>query len=376
MANHCLRNTAYPGPRASLFAKRAGEVVVRAFRREVYLQMHSKNAVRRATSFGPFRLLPRERVLEKEGVPIQIGGRAFDILVALAERAGEVISNLFIRGYCLVAPRPSCPRFGDVERSARIISQDWFGSAIAHEVYQPLTGVAINAEACLLWLNRETPNLDEARRSVEWIIKDCNRASEMIRHVRALSKMADTQKAPLDINDVINEVITLVQRELNGHRVSLRMELAPALPVVIADRIQLQQMIMNLVMNGIEAMQSVADRPRQLVIQSRQDETKQLLVSVTDCGVGISAENADRLFNAFFTTKSTGMGMGLSICRSIIEAHGGRLWAEPNLPQGATFHFTLPSHQEDRVRRCKGPANSFERRPLSMKIACSSEHFP
>jgi signal transduction histidine kinase len=133
-----------------------------------------------------------------------------------------------------------------------------------------------------------------------------------------------------------------VQRELISHQILLPVELAPALPKILGDRVQLQQVIINLVMNGIEAMQSVTDRPRELVIRSRQDEKQQVLVSVTDCGVGISAENLDRLFNAFFTTKSSGMGMGLSICRSIIEAHGGRLWATANIPYGATFQFTLP----------------------------------
>jgi signal transduction histidine kinase len=176
---------------------------------------------------------------------------------------------------------------------------------------------------------------------VEWIINDGNRASEVIRRVRALANKTDIEKAPLDVNDVVTEVIVLVQRELISHLVSLRMELAPALPMIPGDRVQLQQVIINLVMNGIEAMQSVMDRPRELVIRSGQDETHQVLVSVTDCGVGISAENADRLFNAFFTTKSGGMGMGLSICRSIVEAHGGRLWATASVPHGATFQFTL-----------------------------------
>jgi signal transduction histidine kinase len=147
---------------------------------------------------------------------------------------------------------------------------------------------------------------------------------------------------PLDVNDLVREVIALLQRELISHRVTLRTEFAPALPTILGDRIQLQQVIINLVMNGIEAMQAVTDRPRELVIRSRQDEIEQVLVGVTDCGVGISAENADRLFNAFFTTKSSGMGMGLSICRSIMEAHGGWLWATANVPHGATFQFTLP----------------------------------
>jgi C4-dicarboxylate-specific signal transduction histidine kinase len=155
---------------------------------------------------------------------------------------------------------------------------------------------------------------------VECIIKDGTRAGEVIGRVRALLNKADTQMAPLDINDVVSEVIPLVRRELLNHRVSLRMELACARAVVLADRVQLQQVLINLVINGVEAMQPVTDRPRQLVIRSSHDETAQVLVTVTDCGVGISAENANQLFDPFFTTKSSGMGMGLSICRSIIEA--------------------------------------------------------
>jgi C4-dicarboxylate-specific signal transduction histidine kinase len=224
----------------------------------------------------------------------------------------------------------------------RVTTLDELSASIAHEVNQPLSAVVANAEACLRWLARETPDLDEARRSLEWIIADGNRASEVIRRVRALANKSEIEKVPLDINDVAKEVAALVQRELISDQVSLRMELAPALAMILGDRVQLQQVIINLVMNGIEAMQSVTDRPRELVIRSRQYETQQVLVSVTDRGVGISAENADRLFNAFFTTKSSGMGMGLSICRSIVEAHGGRLRATANVPHGATFQFTLP----------------------------------
>jgi PAS domain S-box-containing protein len=215
-------------------------------------------------------------------------------------------------------------------------------ASISHEVNQPLAAVVNAAAACRRWLDGGTPNLDEARSAVDWIVKEGNRASEVIRRVRALANKTDIEKVPLDIDDVVGEAIALVQRELISHRVSLRMEFAPALPMILGDRVQLQQVIINLVMNGIEAMQSVSDRPRELVIGSHQDETHRVLVIVTDSGVGISAENADRLFNAFFTTKSSGMGMGLSICRSIIEAHGGRLWATANVPHGATFQFTLP----------------------------------
>jgi PAS domain S-box-containing protein len=224
----------------------------------------------------------------------------------------------------------------------RVTTTGQLTASIAHEVNQPLAAVIANAEACLGWLGRETPDLDAARRSVEWIIDDGNRASEVIRRVRSLAKKTGIEKMPLDINDVARETIALVQRELTSHLVSLRTEFAPALPTILGDRVQLQQVIINLVMNGVEAMQAVTDRPRQLVIRSRQDQTQQVLVSVTDCGVGISAENPDRMFDAFFTTKSSGMGMGLSICRSIMEAHGGRLWATAGVSHGATFQFTLP----------------------------------
>jgi PAS domain S-box-containing protein len=230
----------------------------------------------------------------------------------------------------------------DLARVTRVTTLGELTASIAHEVNQPLAAAVANAEACLRWLDRDTPDLAAARRSVEWVIEDSRRASEVIRRVRALAKKSDIEKVPLDVNDVVREAIGLVQREVFSHQVSLRVELVSALPAILGDRVQLQQVIINLVMNGIEAMLSITDRPRELVIRSQLDEAQQVLVSVTDCGVGISAENADRLFNAFFTTKSSGMGMGLSICRSIMEAHGGRLWATANIPHGAMFQFTLP----------------------------------
>jgi PAS domain S-box-containing protein len=232
---------------------------------------------------------------------------------------------------------------------ARVTALGELAGSIAHEVNQPLAAIVTNAAACLRWLDREPANLNEARGTVQSIVKDGNRAGEVILRIRALVNKTVGEKEPLYINDVINETIGLVQHELFIHRVALRLELAPALPPVLADRVQLQQVVLNLVINGIEAMQPVMDRPRELVIRTCQDEPDHVLVMVRDSGVGVAAENADRLFDAFFTTKSSGMGMGLSICRSIVEAHGGRLSASDNIGRGATFQFTLPLHQKDNV---------------------------
>lgn len=219
-------------------------------------------------------------------------------------------------------------------------------TSIAHEINQPLAAIVANAEACLAWLDRETPDLPAARRSVEWIVDDGIRASEVIRRVRALAKKTDIEKVPLDINDVVKEVIALVTRELASQQVCLRMELAPALPMIRGDRVQLQQVIINLVMNGIEAMQPVKDRPRELVIRSCRDEAGRVQLAVADCGVGIPSADADRVFSPFFTTKANGLGMGLSICRSIVEAHGGRLSVTRKQGAGATLQFVLPLHIE------------------------------
>ena len=235
----------------------------------------------------------------------------------------------------------------ELARVTRVTTLGELTASIAHEVNQPLAAVIANAEASLRWLDRETPDLAAVRRSVEWAISDASRASDVIRGVRALANKSDIERVPLDVNDIIRGVIALVQRELVSHDVLLRTELVPAPPLVLGDRVQLQQVTINLVMNGIEAMESVTDRPRELVIRSCRDGAQRMLVSVTDCGVGISRDDADRLFKAFFTTKSGGMGMGLSICRSIVEAHGGRISASRNRGPGATFQFVLPFHQED-----------------------------
>jgi len=219
-------------------------------------------------------------------------------------------------------------------------------ASIAHEINQPLAAVIANAEACLSWLDRNPSDLEAARRSVEWIVEDGNRASEVIRRVRALAKKTDVEKASLDINDVVSDAMALVQRELSSHEVSPKLALAPDLPRTFGDRVQLQQVIINLVINAVEAMESVTGRPRELTIRSGRRDPDKVFLSVTDSGAGISDTDAERVFAPFFTTKSSGMGMGLSICRSIVEAHEGRLSASRNQKDGATFEFVLPAHEE------------------------------
>jgi PAS domain S-box-containing protein len=224
----------------------------------------------------------------------------------------------------------------------RVTALGEMAASIAHEVNQPLTGVVTYGGACLRWLDREAPRIDQARSAVEQMIESARHASDVIARIRALSKKGALETAQLDINKAIDDVIALVRREIDVHGVSLQLDLEASLPPIDGDRIQLQQVMMNLLMNGIQAMSAVTGRRRELRIRTREHGPDQILVAVEDSGIGIDPEKADQVFNAFFTTKPDGMGMGLSICRSIIEAHGGRLWATANVPHGATFQFTLP----------------------------------
>ena len=228
----------------------------------------------------------------------------------------------------------------------RVMTLGELTTSIAHEINQPLSGIVTNASACRRWLAGATPNLDEARDAVGRILRDGNRASDVITRIRALVRKTDEEKERLDMNHAIQEVAALAQGEVRRSRVALRMELAADVPPVLGDRVQLQQVILNLVMNGVEAMASVSDRPRELLIRSRQHESDKVLVAVQDSGIGIDQQNLEKVFNAFYTTKSQGMGMGLAISRSIVENHGGRLWAMPNDGPGTTFQFTLLKYQQ------------------------------
>jgi len=230
--------------------------------------------------------------------------------------------------------------------ASRVATLGEISASIAHEVNQPLAAIVANGHACLRFLDRETPDLDYVRGALEWIVKDGNRAGDVIRRVRGLLKKADIQKAQLDVNDIVSEVAALLQRELAAQYVTLRLELADAMPLIVGDRIQLQQVIINLVVNGVDAMQAVTHRPHTLLIRSYVDDSHQIVIAVKDSGAGIPQNTADRLFDAFFSTKPSGLGIGLSVCRSIIGDHGGRLWATNNTGEpGATFRFALPSHQ-------------------------------
>jgi len=226
---------------------------------------------------------------------------------------------------------------------SRVMTLGELTASIAHEVNQPLAAIVTNSNACLRWLGGATPNLAEARQAVERIIKDGYRASEVISRVRSLVKKAPPRNDLVDLNKVIVEVLALAQNEARRNRVFMKRELASDLPPVIGDRVQLQQVILNLIMNGLEAMAKVNEGARELTVSSSKDESDNLIVAVRDSGVGLDQADLERVFDAFFTTKPDGMGMGLAICRTIIESHGGRLWATANSPSGAVFQFTLPA---------------------------------
>jgi len=230
---------------------------------------------------------------------------------------------------------------GELARVSRLTTMGELAASIAHEVNQPLTAVNNNSNACLRLLANQNLQPDVLRRALEEIVADSTRASAVLARIRAFIKKAPAERNELDINEVIQEVLALAGHELDENRVMPEHQMTKALPLVLADRVQLQQVLLNLIMNGIEAMTAVTDRPRLLCVQTRIDESGDVLVAVGDSGTGLGLE-ADRVFTPFFTTKGNGMGMGLPISRSLIEAHGGRLWAAPNYPHGAVFSFTLP----------------------------------
>jgi signal transduction histidine kinase len=238
---------------------------------------------------------------------------------------------------------------------ARVMALNALTASIAHEVNQPLSGIITNASTCLRMLDGDPPNIDGARETARRTIRDGNRASDVITRLRALFSKKDFTPEPMDLNDATRECIALSLSDLQRNRVAVQPELAENLPVVNGDRIQLQQVILNLVRNASDAMVGIHDRPRQLVIRTGWEGDDGVRLTVRDAGVGIDQQSIDKIFDAFYTTKSGGMGIGLSVSRSIVEMHHGRLWAEANEGPGATFSFSIPAAPVSAGLRRPGP---------------------
>jgi PAS domain S-box-containing protein len=278
-------------------------------------------------------------------VPVLIGAATFE------EGGNEGVAfvlDVTERKRAEAAARESEQRYREVQmelaHANRTATLGQLSASIAHEIHQPITAAITYADAALRWLRAQPPNLEEVRKALGLILESGVRAGDVIDRVRALVKKAPSRRDRLAINEVVLEVIALTRREMEKNRVSVQTQLSESLPTIRGDRVQLQQLILNLVINAIEAMMGTSEGPRELVISTAKADAG-VLVTVQDSGPGLSPESVERLFEAFYTTKSGGLGMGLSICRSIIEAHRGRLWATNNAPRGAVFHFTLPAYR-------------------------------
>jgi C4-dicarboxylate-specific signal transduction histidine kinase len=271
--------------------------------------------------------------LDQTKLALAVAGTTFVILAA------ALIASLSERKRAEEALREAQ---ADLAHVSRVTTMGELCASLAHEVSQPIAAAVTSAHACLNWLARDTPNLEKARESAMRIVEDGTRAAEIIARIRLLCKKSAPQRELVDVNAVIQELIVLLRGHITRNLISVRMELAADLPQVMGDRVQLQQVVMNLMMNSIDAMKDV-NGPRELAIKSHRTEKEQLTVCVSDSGVGLPSQQADQIFHAFFTTKPHGIGMGLAICRSIVESHSGRLWAADNSPRGASFHLILPT---------------------------------
>jgi len=288
------------------------------------------------TAYGPVHETRVDASLDQANLALAVAGITFVILAFVS------IASLSEQKRAEEALRQAR---ADLARANRVTTMAELTASLAHEVNQPISAAVTNANACLRWLAGDTPNLEEARAAAMDIVKDGTRAAEIISRIRLLFKKGTPQRELLDINEVIREMTVLLRGELARYFISVRTELGADLPQVMGDRVQLQQVMMNVISNSIDAMKDV-DGTRELAIKSQRADNEQLMVSVSDTGVGLPPQQADQIFNAFFTTKSHGTGMGLSISRSIIESHRGRLWAVDNSPRGASFHLILPNKVE------------------------------
>jgi NO-binding membrane sensor protein with MHYT domain/two-component sensor histidine kinase len=271
--------------------------------------------------------------LDQTNLALAVAGTTFVILAA------ALIASLSEQKRAEEALREAQ---ADLAHVSRVTTMGELCASLAHEVNQPIAAAVANADACLNWLARDNPNLEEARECATRIVEDGTRAAEIIGRIRLLCKKGTPQRELVDVNEVIQELTVLLRSQITRYVISVRMELAADLPQVRGDRVQLQQVMMNLMMNSIDAMKDV-DGTRELAIKSHRSGKEQLMVCVSDSGVGLPPRQADQIFHAFFTTKPHGIGMGLAICRSIVESHSGRLWAADNSPRGASFHLILPT---------------------------------
>jgi len=271
-----------------------------------------------------------------------LGTGTMEVLASVADLIAQGIERKHAEDELRVSEQRLKETESELARVARLTTMGELAASIAHEVNQPLTAVINNGSACLRLLANRNLEPEVLRRVLEEIVADGTRASRVLARIRAFIKKESSEKSEVDLNEVIQEVLVLAGRQIHENQVSLDRQLRTDLPLVRADRVQLQQVLLNLIMNSIEAMAAVTDRPRLLGVQSRIDESGNVLVVVRDSGTGFSSE-LDRVFTPFFTTKANGMGMGLSISRSLVESHDGRLWAAPNSPYGAVFSFTLPT---------------------------------
>ena len=283
-----------------------------------------------------------QEYIRKDGsrVPALVGGAAFE------DTRSQSVSFVLDLSERKRAEEDLQRAHAELTHVTRVMTLGELTASIAHEVTQPLAAIVTNGDACLRLLAGDRPNLDQTRQAVASIIRDARRAAEIVTRTRALLKKSDVERTPLDLGQVIRDVLVLIQHEVARYRIVLRTSLADDLPRVLGDHIHLQQVLLNLLTNAIEAMRDVADRRRDLVISARRHDAGPdagVLVAVEDAGVGFERASVDQLFEALYTTKPDGVGMGLSISRSIIQSHGGRLWATPNADYGATFQFVLPA---------------------------------
>ena len=288
------------------------------------------------TAQGPLHDAQGNASLDQTTLALAVAGITFVIL------AFASIVSLLERKRAEEALRRARAELAHINR---VTTMGELTASLAHEVTQPIAAAATNAEACLRWLTGDHPNLEEARAAALSIVKDAKRAAEIISRIRQLFQKSPPQRRSVDINEIIREMIALLRSEVTRHSISVRAELAADLPQIMGDRVQLQQVMMNLITNSIDAMKDV-DGPRELAIKSQRAEHEQVMVCVSDTGAGLPPQQADQIFRAFFTTKPHGTGMGLSISRSIVESHSGRLWAANNSSRGASFHIILPTKVE------------------------------